>query len=170
MERSSSAPFFIGRDCLDALSSAARESPRGRKNLNFHAELTHPAQRLLNAVEPGSYIRPHRHSHADRDETFVVVRGALGLVIFDEAGRVAKSAVLRANGDIVGGNVPSGTFHTLVSLESGSIFFEAKAGPYEALSDKDFGPWSPPEGHPEVSAYLAKLHAIFAGAPSARPT
>jgi cupin fold WbuC family metalloprotein len=129
--------------------------------MNFHAELSHPAQRLLNAVEPGSYIRPHRHSHADRDETFVVVRGSLGLVIFDESGRVTQSVVLRPDGDVVGGHVPSGTFHTLVSLESGSIFFESKAGPYEALDDKDFGPWSPPEGHPDVPSYLAKLQAHF---------
>ena len=170
MDRPASAPVFIRRECLDALSSTARESPRRRKNLNFHAELSHPAQRLLNAVEPGSYIRPHRHSHPDRDETFVVVRGALGLVIFDDSGRVTHSVVLRANGDTVGGHVPSGTFHTLVSLEPGSIFFEAKAGPYEAITDKDFGPWSPPEGHPDVAAYLGKLEALFAGAPLAHPT
>ena len=163
-------PVFVRRESLDALSSTARESPRRRKNLNFHAELSHPAQRLLNAVEPGSYIRPHRHSHPDRDETFIVLRGAFGLVIFDDSGRVAESVVMRANGEVVGGNVPSGTFHTLVSLEPGSIFFEAKAGPYEALTDKDFAPWSPPEGHADVGGYLGKLCGLFAGAPSAHPT
>lgn len=157
----SSEPLYFGRAELDALSREAKESPRRRRNLNFHAELTHPAQRLLNAVEPDSYIRPHRHAPADRDETFVVLRGTLGLLLFDENGTVTRKALLRANGDLIGAHVPSNTFHTLVSLESGSIFFEAKAGPYEALTDKDFGAWAPREGEPGVPTYLARLRALF---------
>lgn len=161
MNSSRSNPLVFGRECLDALSAAAAGTPRRRKNLNFHAELTHSAQRLLNAVEPESYIRPHRHSAVDRDETFVVLRGALGLVLFDEDGAVTGTALLRANGELIGAHVASGTFHTLVSLEPGSIFFEAKAGPYEALTDKDFGPWAPREGDPAVPEYLEKLRALF---------
>ena len=160
MEHGSKALIF-GRTALDALAAQARASPRRRQNFNFHAELTHPAQRLLNAVEPHSYIRPHRHPDPLRDETFVVLRGALGLVLFGETGGVAQTALLRAGGDLFGAHVPGGTYHTLVSLEPGSIFFEAKAGPYEPLTDKDFGSWSPPEGGPGVPAYLESLRALF---------
>ena len=70
-------------------------------------------------------------------------------------------AVIRAGGDFVGAHVPSGVYHTVVSLERGSIFFEAKAGPYEVLTDKDFAPWSPPERNPDAAAYLEKLRALF---------
>jgi cupin fold WbuC family metalloprotein len=155
------APVLFGRASLDTLTAAASASPRKRKNLNFHVELSDPAQRLLNAVEPDSYIRPHRHRDPLRDETFVVVRGAFGLVLFDEAGAVSQTALLRAHGDLIGAHVPPNAFHSLVSLETGSIFFEAKAGPYVALSDKDFAPWAPPEGHPNVPAFLAKMRALF---------
>ena len=84
------APLLFGKECLDALSAAAAESPRRRKNFNFHAALSHPAERLLNAVEPDSYIRPHRHAQPLRDETFIAVRGAFGLVLFDESGAISK--------------------------------------------------------------------------------
>jgi cupin fold WbuC family metalloprotein len=155
------APGFFGKDCLDALSDGARKTPRGRKNLNFHAQLTHPAQRLLNAVEPDSYIRPHRHVDPLRDETFVVLRGAFGVVIFDDFGTVTRRAVITAGGDMIGAHVPAGIYHALVSLEPGSVFFEAKAGPYEPPTDKDFASWAPPEGDVRATAFLEALRALF---------
>lgn len=161
MSHGGSAPKVFGRDCLDALSASAKAIPRRRKNLNFHSAAEHPAQRLLNAVEPDSYICPHRHPDPMRDETFVVLRGSFGLVCFDEGGAVTRTAVLRAGGELSGAHIPGGTFHALVSLEAGSVFFEAKAGPYEPLTDKDFGTWAPREGHPDVPAYLESLRALF---------
>jgi cupin fold WbuC family metalloprotein len=160
------APLFFGRACLDALSRSAGSSSRRRKNLNFHAEATHPAQRLLNAVEPDSYIRPHRHRDPLKDETFVVLRGAFGLVLFDAHGGVSHSAVIRADGDLIGAHVPGGTYHCLVSLECGSIFFEAKAGPYVAATDKDFAEWSPPEDDARAPDFLEMLRRLFTAASS----
>lgn len=161
MSGARSAPRFFGRDCLDALTASASAIARRRKNLNFHKTADHPAQRLLNAVEPDSYICPHRHPDPLRDETFVVLRGAFGLICFDDAGAVTHTALLRAGGELSGAHIPGGTYHALVSLEPGSIFFEAKAGPYEPLTDKDFGRWAPREGHPDVPAYHRSLRDLF---------
>ena len=161
MQGEGASPLFFGRECLDALSASASESPRRRKNLNFHAELSHPAQRLLNAVEPDSYIRPHRHPDPLRDETFVVVRGRFGLVLFEPSGEVSHTALLQEDGDLFGAHVPGNTYHSLVALEPRSVFFEAKAGPYLALTDKDFAPWSPREGDAAVPAFLETLRRLF---------
>ncbi|HEY5514427.1 MAG TPA: WbuC family cupin fold metalloprotein, partial [Geomonas sp.] len=79
---------IIGQADLDAVSAAARTAPRLRKNHNLHDSDAAACHRLFNAIEPGSYIRPHRHLDPDKDETFVLVRGSLGIVIFDEAGQV----------------------------------------------------------------------------------
>jgi cupin fold WbuC family metalloprotein len=146
---------------LDSVTGQARASARRRKNFNFHAEEAHPANRLLNAIEPGSYVQPHRHLDAAKDETFVVVRGRFGLVLFDEAGNVTQTAVLAAAGEAVGADVPHGTYHTLISLEPGSVFFEAKAGPYRPIDDKERAPWAPAEGDPGAAAYLARLEALL---------
>jgi cupin fold WbuC family metalloprotein len=155
-------PVFFGANDYDALSAAAREAPRRRKNRDFHESPSHPAQRFLNAVEPDSYIRPHRHAHALKQETFVVLRGAFGLVLFDDMGGITHTALLRAGGDTAGAHVPSGVFHTLVALEPGSVFFEVKAGPYDALTDKEWGSWAPPEGDRDAQRYLERVKSLFA--------
>lgn len=156
-----SAPLVFGREMLDRLTAAARQAPRLRMNSNVHSSFTHPSQRVLNAMEPDSYARPHRHPVATKDETFLVARGAFGLFVFDEGGNVTEKALLRAGGDFIGGNVPAGIFHTLVSLETGSVFFEAKAGPYDAATDKEWAPWAPQEGQPEARRYLARLKRLL---------
>jgi len=154
-------PLVFGIEELDALTASAQSNPRRRKNFNFHPDDAHPAHRLLNAVEPDSYVCPHRHLQPNKDETLVVLRGAFGTLFFDEHGRVTRQAVLAAHGDRIGVNIPRGVFHTLVALESGSIFLEAKAGPYDAATDKELAPWAPPEGSGDAADYHAKLRALF---------
>lgn len=154
-------PVVFGVVDLDALAAEARALPRRRKNRNFHHEAAHPAQRLLNAVEPDSYVRPHRHRHPDQAETLVALRGAFGLVWFADDGTVAGTAVLGSGGAAIGVDIPPGTYHTLIALEAGSVFFEAKAGPYVAATDKEFAPWAPAEGTTAAMAWLERLRALF---------
>ena len=154
-------PELIDTSLLEATTAAARESPRRRKNHNFHTPASEMANRLLNAVEPGSYIPPHRHLDPAKDETFVVLRGRLGLVCFDEAGDITRLAVLDPGGEVVGANIPHGTYHTLVSLAPGSVFLETKAGPYAPIGDEERAPWAPREGDPQAADYLARLEQLF---------
>ncbi len=156
-----SQTILIDNLLLDQTSEAALASPRRRKNHNFHTPAAEGANRLLNAVEPGSYIQPHRHLDPNKDETFVVVRGRFGLVLFDEAGNVARTATLGPGAQAVGANIPHGTYHTLVSLHPGSVFFEAKAGPYLPISAGERAPWAPGEGEPGASEYLVELERLF---------
>jgi cupin fold WbuC family metalloprotein len=148
---------IINRQTLDQLSELARTNPRLRKNWNIHPNDDFPAHRLLNAMEPSSYIRPHRHLDPNKDETFMIVRGKLGILIFDEAGKVVETLLLDATGDNLGADIPAGVFHTAVSLQAGTIFFEAKAGPFRLLTEEEKAPWSPEDGTAEADAYLNSL-------------
>jgi len=152
---------LIDTALLDAASAGAQASPRRRKNRNFHPADDFPAHRLLNAIEPDSYIAPHRHLDPCKDETMIVLRGALGLVIFDDAGVVARNALLQAGGVCRGVDIPHGTWHTLVALESGTVFLEAKAGPYLPLVPAERAAWAPAEGEVAAADYLGKLRALF---------
>jgi cupin fold WbuC family metalloprotein len=143
------------------VSRAAAAAARRRKNHNFHARESDACNRLLNAVEPGSYIAPHRHLDPAKGECAVVVRGRLGVVFFDDAGRPTETALLEPGGEVVGVDVPPGTWHTLVSLAPGSVFFEAKAGPYQPRAADERAPWAPAEGDPAAAAYLTGLEALF---------
>jgi len=148
---------IINRQVLDQLSEFARHNPRLRKNWNIHPHDNSPAHRLLNAMEPASYIRPHRHLDPNKDETFLIVRGRLGVLLFDESGAVTGSAFLDAEGETLGVDIPAGVFHTAVSLAAGTIFFEAKAGPYLPLTEEEKAPWSPEDGSAAVGDYLHSL-------------
>lgn len=139
---------------LAALSEQARASARLRKNYNVHARLDDPVQRLFNAFEPGTYVRPHRHPQAGRWELFTVIRGAVGILLFDDQGRVSRRVVLSDRGPDFMIEIPDNTWHTVFSLQSGTVLFEVKQGPYEALSDKDFAAWSPGEGEAQAAGML----------------
>lgn len=152
---------FISQVLINQVSIEAKAVSRLRKNLNFHDRDQSLCHRLLNAIEPDSYIPPHRHSDPEKDETIILLQGRLGVVFFNESGQVTQTAVLSPGDDTVGVNIPHGEFHTLVSLESGTVFFESKAGPYQALSVEERAPWAPGEGSDESAVYLAELRKIW---------
>lgn len=146
---------------LDLLTERAKGSPRLRMNHNFHPDDRSSCHRLLNAIEPGSYIQPHRHLDREKDETFVLLRGELGVITFTDSGEIDETALLKSGSDRTVLTIPNGVFHTAVSLQSGTIFFEAKAGPYIPFTEAERGGWAPADGSPEIPLYLEKLCRIF---------
>jgi cupin fold WbuC family metalloprotein len=151
----------VGAETLREVSESARQSPRLRKNYNLHDKDSSACHRLFNGIEPGSYIRPHRHLHEDKDETFLIVRGRLGIVTFDESGAVTGSALLSAASGNLAADIPHGLYHTAVSLESGTIFFEAKAGPYVPLAEGEKAGFAPEEGSAQAAPFLERLEGLF---------
>ena len=139
---------------LEKVSRLAAASPRLRRNHNFHASEADGCNRLLNAIEPGSYVRPHCHLDAAKDETLLILCGKLGVLEFDSAGKLSATAELEPAGQTVGINVPHGTFHSVVALAPGTVFFEAKAGPYTPLLPSELAHWAPEEGGTAAAHYL----------------
>lgn len=152
---------IIGRQKLDELSLLAEQSPRRRINYNLHRSDEAACHRLLNAMEPDSFIQPHRHLEREKDETLIVIRGEMGLILFDEQGNIKSKVLLEAAGNMMLVNIPHGTFHTWISLKEQSVFFEAKAGPYRPLTRAEKAPWAPGEGEESAAEYLASLKRLF---------
>ena len=113
-------PVQIHSDLLDQVVKEARASERIRMNFNFH-QLEDPANRMLNVIESKSYIRPHRHLEAPRDEAFFVVRGKGGEVLFKDDGSVEHVCRLDFETEHFGIDIPAGWYHTIVSLQSLSL-------------------------------------------------
>lgn len=124
---------------LGELSSQARLSPRLRANLNLHEELADPIQRLAIAMEPGTYVRPHRHPHTW--ELLTPLSGRFLVLYFDEAGTVTARTVLGEECRVL--ENPAGQWHAVLSLDEGGVIFEVKHGPYRPLAEEDQAPWSP---------------------------
>jgi cupin fold WbuC family metalloprotein len=139
------------------LSRRAADSPRRRQNLNLHTELAAPSQRMLNALEPGTYVRPHRHTTPLRAETFLALQGQLALCQFGDGGELEQVVVLGPGTGVFGVDVAPGVWHSVICLQPGTVFFEAKDGPYRPIDDKDWPDWAPVEGSAQVRDYLLAL-------------
>ena len=148
---------------VDDLSRRAAATTRRRMNHNLHPTLSDPIQRLLNAFEPGTYVRPHRHAEPGRWELFVCLRGRAAVLAFDEEAAVTTRTDLDAAGPTLALEVAAGVCHTVVSLAAGTVMLEVKPGPYVALTDKDFAPWAPAEGDPAYSAMVTFFECAVVG-------
>lgn len=118
----------INKELLDSISEKAKVSPRLRMNYNFHKSLDEKCHRFLNAVEPGTIVPIHKHP--TKDETFVILRGKVKVTTHSDDGAVIDSVLLCPEDGQYGVNIPKGVWHTLESLESGSVIFECKEGPF----------------------------------------
>jgi len=147
----------ITTELLEKTIHKAKNSVRKRVNHNFH-ELSDTVQRMLNAIEPDSYCRPHRHIEPPKTETFILLKGDLSVIIFDEQGIISEVTSLNDRTGNKGIDIKPGVWHTLVSNISGTVIFETKTGPYLPVTDKEFAPWAPAEGAPQAFQYLKKLH------------
>lgn len=120
--------MVIDKALLDSVSEQAKVSPRLRMNYNFHQSLEEKCHRMLNAVEPGTDVPIHRHP--SKDESFVLLRGKVKVTIHNDDGSIKESVVLNPNEGLYGVDIPKGVWHKVESLETGSVFFECKEGPF----------------------------------------
>ena len=148
---------IVSKELLDELSQKAAESSRKRKNYNIHEDLADPINRMLNAFEPGTYVQPHQHIEPDKREVFIILTGRLVLVTFDNKGIPAEFILLDHSKGTYAVEIPAGVWHTVISLESGTVVYEIKDDPYIQPLDKNFASWAPKEGDLECDQYLAWL-------------
>lgn len=118
---------------LDEVSEKAVQSSRLRMNYNLHDSLEAKAQRLLNALEPGTQLPVHRHSHTA--ETYILLRGRINVLFYNEDKQVQEKQELAVGSGNLGVHIPAGQWHTLEVLESGTVIFEVKDGPYTPLTE-----------------------------------
>ena len=119
---------IIDATLLDQVSAEAKKSSRLRMNYNFHQSLDDKCHRFLNAVEPGTKVEIHRHP--TKEETFVLLRGKVRVNTYNDAGSVIESVILCPEEGLYGVDIPKNVWHNVESLESGSVIFESKEGPF----------------------------------------
>ena len=126
----------ITQAIMDDLTAKAKASSRLRMNLDLRNGSDDQSQRMLNAIEPDSVVPIHRHQKSS--ETVVCLRGRVVEEYYDELERICTEAIeLTPNGPVVAINIPAGQWHTIRSLESGSVILEMKDGRFEPIQDCD---------------------------------
>ena len=123
----------ITQTLLDELTTEAKASPRLRMNMDLRNSAGDQSQRMLNALEPGTVMPIHRHKGTS--ETCICIRGHFEEYFYDDKGNLTDTIDM-VPGEVVL-NIEKGQWHSLKCLESGTVLFEAKDGPYHPLSPED---------------------------------
>ena len=146
---------------FDFLSVDANNSKRLRQNKNIHASHSDKCQCLLNAICIGSYIAPHRHHNSKKIEILLAVRGLFAAVLFDERGAISDIVFFgteKFNSVRAGLKLAPETWHTILAMESNSVIFEVKEGPFDPHEAKEFASWAPPESSDKSFEYYKMLY------------
>ncbi len=126
--------MIINDELLDRVTAKAKESPRLRMNYNLHESLDAKAQRLINVLLPGTPLPIHRHMHTA--ETYVLLRGKMFVVFYDDLGGQIERFLLNPAQGNYGVQIPKGQWHTVEVIEPSAIL-EVKDGPYTPLEPED---------------------------------
>jgi len=137
---------------------AADESPRKRSHIIVHESHDEPVQRILIGLKRGTYVRPHRH--ADIGEFGLVISGHCTLLCFDEDGKIAARHELGPDQETAAYDLKPNEWHSLIAQSEDSVFFEAKAGPFNPETAAEFAEWAPAEGDKEVGDYLTWMESV----------
>ena len=127
--------MVVSEELLLELTESAKTNPRLRQSLDLRNSPDDLSQRMLNALEPGTVMPIHRHHGSS--ETVVILRGKIRWIFYDENGAETERVVLDANGEPRMLNVEKDRWHSLECLESGSVLYESKDGPYHPLEEDE---------------------------------
>ena len=141
----------ISRVELIELAAQASQSPRLRANRNLHPALQDPVQRLAIAMEPGTYVRVHRHPHTF--ELLTPLSGRFVVLNFDDSGQVIARTVLGEDSAVL--ETAANTWHAVLSLDVSGVIFEVKHGGYQPVAAEDYWPTSPAEGDAGTDQIMA---------------
>jgi cupin fold WbuC family metalloprotein len=149
--------IHINRSITDDLIKQARSSSRKRRNFNFHDNPSDPLHRMLHAMEPETYVQPHKHENPDKREAFIILKGKVAVVEYSDQGEIKDFVILDPVAENYGVEIPPKTWHNLIVLDSGTIVYELKDGPWDPVDDKHFATWAPKEGEEGCEAFKKKV-------------
>lgn len=149
--------FRLSPEILEEGLAASHSSPRKRMLFPMHRGAEDIVQRMVNFLQPGTYIQPHHHPRDFASETILVMQGEMGFVVFDGEGEV-QSAHRLGVGEVI--DIEARVWHGVLALAPDTVILEIKRGPYDE-SDKVFANWAPAENADGMAEYQASLESLF---------
>jgi cupin fold WbuC family metalloprotein len=150
--------FKLTHEIVETGIEASRKSSRKRIIYPVQRNQESEVQRLLNFMQPGTYVRPHRHPMPHATESIVVLQGKLRFFTFDAYGKRLSDDFVSLgplNGMI---DIEPGVWHSFLVLEKDTIIFECKKGPYDSETDKEFAEWAPEEGSADSQEWMKRMN------------
>lgn len=127
--------MVLSQSIINDLTEKASKSLRLRMNYNLHESFEDSVQRMFNALEPGTIVPIARHPYSN--ETLIMLRGKLRVLIYNDNKEIIEDVIIAPNTENIGYHIPKGTWHKVESLESGTVCFETREGPYTPVAPED---------------------------------
>ena len=137
--------MVIDKKILDDLTEQAKACPRLRMNYDLRNSTEDQSQRMLNALEPETIVPIHRHHGSN--EINICLRGHYEEYLYgftktrsdgtpdpDSFG-IVETIDMYPGGPVL--SIEKEQWHSLKCLESGTVLFEAKDGPYAPLAEDE---------------------------------
>lgn len=127
----------IGNEIIEMLNAQARENSRLRMNYNIHENMEETVHKLINSLQLGTVLPIHRHLHPAKKETFVLLKGELEVLRYNDEKEVIERHLLSENsGNCICEIMPE-EWHSLNVLAENTVILEIKQGPYIPFQDID---------------------------------
>ena len=156
----SGALNILSSDLFEEGLKLSKASPRKRIILPMHKSSDASMHRMLNFLQPESYIRPHNHSTSNKTESVIVIQGSIQFFTFFDDGTIDKKIVVGGTSKNFGVDIEPNVYHAFFALEEDTIVFETKPGPYDKETDKLFAEWAPAEGTDDALFYMEMLKEL----------
>lgn len=132
----------IGQSELNTLKAAVKASVKRRARINAHPDAEDALHEMIIAIDPASYIRPHKHP--GKSEAFHIIEGEVDIIVFSDEGAIERIVPLGPPGSRRPFYYRMSTpfFHTLIIRSGILIVHEITNGPFrpEAAVFADFAP------------------------------
>ena len=149
--------IHIDNSLISPITEMARNSDRKRKNYNFHQTAADPMHRMLHGMEPETYVQPHKHENPDKREAFIILKGKVAAVEYSGSGEITDFCILDPDTGNFGIEFAPHLWHSLIALESGTVVYEVKDGPWDPADDKFFASWAPRVGEEGCEEFKMKV-------------
>jgi cupin fold WbuC family metalloprotein len=138
--------FYVTRgsvavdDVLIERLVAEADRAGGDARISLHQSPGDDFHQMVILQRQGRYFRPHRH--AGKGESHHIIRGAIGVLVFDDDGNVTARFVAGPGHALIT-RVGKALWHTVLPMTQTVIYHEMKPGPYNAVGDSTYPFWAP---------------------------
>lgn len=146
---------MLTREDLEKIIQNSQSSPRGRAPNPLNPDEYPGPQCLINAIQPSSYVVPHRH---EDEEIWLHIQGRVVIGLFNEEGEPTEKIELAYDKTLYF-VAPGDIYHSVFAIEPDSVFFNVSQGPFNPNAPKDFAKWAPRENAERslITEYFANM-------------
>lgn len=148
---------LFDKKLFDSLKKEAYDSSRKRAHYNIHNSYDELVQKVLICLLSDTYIPPHYHKNSSQKELFIVLKGIIKIVLFNNDGTLKEVFLLGKDYDLSMIEIFPNTIHTVVCISKEAFILEIKQGPFLESDSKKFPYWSIPESDVKSKEFLEEM-------------